>query len=207
MRPNSVCVNPTNVNAEGIDLQATVANRVLGRAAGNLQWTMVTRNMMSDGLAFSVIARAGATDGPVADLVATPNSVLRRNALGEFGFAKITVLEIDSQLSDSGYVLTSGFGGQPTWSRNQTLGSGAGTASSIQGSLVVVISNNGDYAKISSAGIELFRRSVSAITPLVKIDLNSYGAWTTAKAMGIREIDVCENGVPKKMLVLASAAY
>jgi hypothetical protein len=207
MRPNSVWVNPTSANAEGTDLQATVANRVLGRAAGNLLWTTVTRSMLSDGVAFSVIGRAGATDGPVADLVATPNSALRRNALGEFGFAKITVLEIDSQQSDSGYVLTSGFGGQPAWSRNQTLGSGAGTATSIQGSLVVVISNNGDYARISSAGIELFRRSVSTVTPLLKLDLNAYGTWTTAKAMGIREIDVCDNGVAKKMLVLASAAY
>jgi hypothetical protein len=207
MRPNSVWVNPTTANAEGTDLPATAPNRVLARAAGNLQWTTVARAMLTDGVAFSVIGRAGATDGPVADLVATPNSVLRRNALGEFGFAKITALEIDSQQSDSGYVLTSGFAGQAAWSRNQTLGSGAGSATSIQGSLVVVISNNGDYAKISSAGIELFRRSVSTITPLVKIDLNAYGAWTTAKAMGIREIDVCENGVPRKMLVLASAAY
>jgi hypothetical protein len=207
MQPLSVWVNPTAVNAEGIDLPATVADRVLGRGFSTLQWMQVSRSMLANGLAFSVIGRSAATDGPVTDLVATPNSVLRRNALGQFGFAKITILEIDSQQSDGGYVLTSGSGGQPVWSRNQTLGSGAGTATSIQGSLVVVISNNGDYARISSAGIELFRRSISTVTPLVKLDLNAYGAWTTAKAMGIREIDVCDNGIPKKMLVLASAAY
>jgi len=207
MQPYSVWVNPTNANADGIDLPASATNRVLARGLGNLQWTQVSRPMLADGLAFSVIGRAGATDGPVADLVATPNSVLRRNALGEFGFAKITVLEIDSQQVDSGFVLTSGFGGQPAWNRNVALGSGAGSATSIQGSLIVVISNNGDYAKISSAGIELFRRSVSTVTPLVKLDLNAYAPWTTAKAMGIRAIDVCENGVPKKMLVLASATF
>ncbi len=207
MRPLSVWVNPTNVNAEGIDLPATIDHRVLIRVAGSLSWGQVTGLAMTDGAAYSVMGRSTGTAGPVADIAAAVNTTLRRAATGDLGFGKITLAHIDSGQTDGGWVMTTDGVGAPQWNRTLTLGKGAGTPVSVQGAIVVVISNNGDYAKISSGGIELFRRSVSTVTPLVKLDLNAYGAWTVAKAMGIREVDVCENGIPKKMLVLASATF
>ena len=207
MRPLSVWVNPTNVNAEGIDLPATIDQRVLIRVAGSLSWGLVTRSALTDGTAYSVMGRSTGTAGPVADIAAAVNTTLRRGATGDLSFGKITLAHIDSGQTDGGWVMTTDNVGAPQWNRTLTLGKGAGTPVSVQGAIVVVISNNGDYAKISSGGIELFRRSVSTVTPLVKLDLNAYGAWTVAKAMGIREVDVCENGIPKKMLVLASATF
>ena len=207
MRPLSVWVNPTNANAEGTDLPAGIDNRALLRVAGTIAWTQVNRQTLTDGSPYSVIGRATATSGPVADITADVSTVLRRGVSGDLAFGKIVSAHIDSGLTDDGWVLTTGPIGQLLWARTVTLGKGAGTPASVQGALVVVISNTGDYAKISSAGIELFRRSVSTVTPLVKLDLNAYATWTVAKAMGIREIDVCDNGVAKKMLVLGSAAF
>jgi hypothetical protein len=41
----------------------------------------------------------------------------------------------------------------------------------------------------------------------VVVDIQGNAVTTTAKALSIREIDVCDAGVAKKMLVLASAPY
>jgi hypothetical protein len=203
----SVWANPTTDTAEGIAFTTAQDNRVLVKNLGQLFWMQVPRAALSNGAAYSVIGRAGSTLGPVADLTADLNTVLRRGASGDLGFGKIGMVFLESGQADDGWALTTGIMGQLQWTRTPTLGKGAGSSTSVAGALTVVISATGDYAKISSAGIELYRRSVSTTQPLVKLDLNAYASWTTAKAMGIREIDVCLDGVGKKMLVLASAPY
>ena len=189
------------------DARVLANNQLLGRVANSLHWTQVTRPMLADGFGCSVLARASEIDGPLADLTADPNTALRRGGSGDLAFGKLGLPHLDSGQSDDGWVMTTGFSGEWQWNRTLNLGKGAGTATSVQGALVVVISNTGDFVRISSAGIEIFRRSVSTGVPMVKLDLNAVSGWTMQKALSLREIDVCDNGVAKKMLVLASAPY
>jgi hypothetical protein len=64
---------------------------------------------------------------------------------------------------------------KPSWLRDIKLGMGEGTGTSEQGSVIVVISDDGDYVKISSTGVEYFDRSLSTGTPKIKLDLSTGG--------------------------------
>ena len=126
---------------------------------------------------------------------------------------------------------------KPKWMRDVALGQGQRTATAEVGSLDIAISTDGDAVRISDAedGVAIYDRSVSTTVPVTKIKTdatvtlgntsvagsitigNSTSATaivisptlvtTTGKALSIREIDVCDAGVAKKMLVLASAPY
>ncbi len=207
MQPLSVWVNATTENADGTDLAASVDNRVLARIGGTIAWTQVNRASLADGAANSVLGRSGGVPGPVSDLVAGTNTVLRRTGFGDLGFGKITLAHLESGVSDDGWVMIATAGGSPQWSRAVTLGKNPGVSGATAGSLVVVLAGTGDYVHIGTNGIQMYRPSVSAGQALVRIDLNSYSTWTPAKALAIREIDVCENGVARKMLVLGSGTY
>jgi hypothetical protein len=207
MQPLSVWVNATTENADGTDLAAAADNRVLARIGGTIAWTQVNRPALADGAANSVMGRSGGVPGPVTDLVAGANTVLRRTGFGDLGFGKITLAHLESGVSDDGWAMIATTGGFPQWSRSVTLGKNAGVSGATAGSLIVVMAGTGDYVHIGANGIQMYRPSVSAGQALVRIDLNSYPSWTPAKALAIREIDVCENGVARKMLVLASGAY
>jgi hypothetical protein len=176
MARTSVWANATGQIADGAALAATQDNQVLLRVSGKLTW-----------------------------LTAESDSVLRLSPFG-LGFGKINAAYVDSGQTQEGWVFTVSHTGIAEFSRNLTLGQGAGKLTSTPGRLTVTQNAVGDYATISNTGIELFRRSVSTI-PMVKIDLNSYSAWSNLRTMSIREIDVCDGGRPKKMLVLASQPF
>jgi hypothetical protein len=143
--------------------------------------------------------------GKLTWLTAESDSVLRLSPFG-LGFGKINSAYVDSGQTQEGYVFTVSQTGTAEFSRNLTLGQGWGKLTSTPGRLTVTLNAVGDYASITNNGIELFRRSVSTI-PMVKIDLNSYSAWSNFRTMSIREIDICDGGRPKKMLVLASPPF
>lgn len=82
-------------------------------------------------------------------------------------------------------------------------GSGTRTVSDLK----IVVSTDGDYVKISSVGIEYYDASISTSIPMIKLAVGSGTLNATARALTIREIDVCDAGVMKKMQVLASAPY
>jgi hypothetical protein len=113
--------------------------------------------------------------------------------------------------SEYGYVYASAasspFAGE--WTRSQSLGRGQRTSSADVGSLDVAISTDGDAVRISDAedGIAIYDRSVSNTTPLIKIALGNAALNATGRALEVREIDICDGGAPKKMLVLASVPY
>lgn len=92
---------------------------------------------------------------------------------------------------------------------NLVLGIGALTGTSTQGLLGVVKSNDGDYIKLSSGGIEIFDRSVSASTALIKIDVGHASLTSTARQLNVREVYVCDSstGTVKTMMLVGSAAY
>jgi hypothetical protein len=89
------------------------------------------------------------------------------------------------------------------------LGTGHRTASATVGSLDIAISTDGDAIRISDAenGIAFYDRSVSTTVPLIVIAVGHASLNATGRALSVREIDVCDAGVAKKMLVLASAPY
>jgi hypothetical protein len=113
--------------------------------------------------------------------------------------------------TDGGFVYASNsttpFPGE--WTKTLDLGTGQRTASATVGAIDVSISTDGDAVLISDAadGIEIYDRSVSTTTPLIKISLGHASLNATGRQLAVREIDVCDAGTAKKMLVLASATY
>jgi hypothetical protein len=77
------------------------------------------------------------------------------------------------------------------------------------GAIDVSISTDGDAVLISDAadGIEIYDRSVSTTTPLIKISLGHASLNATGRQLAVREIDICDAGTAKKMLVLGSSPY
>jgi hypothetical protein len=113
--------------------------------------------------------------------------------------------------SEYGYVYASAasspFAGE--WTRSQSLGRGQRTSSADVGSLDVAISTDGDAVLIGDAvdGIAVYDRSVSTSVPVIKIALGNAALNATGRALEVREIDVCDGGTAKKMLVLCSVPY
>jgi hypothetical protein len=113
--------------------------------------------------------------------------------------------------TDGGFVFASNsttpFPGE--WTKTLDLGTGQRTATATVGALDIAISTDGDAVLINDAadGIEIYDRSVSTTTPLIKISLGHASLNATGRQLAVREIDVCDAGVAKKMLVLASTPY
>jgi hypothetical protein len=99
--------------------------------------------------------------------------------------------------------------GTGEWAKTVDLGTGHRTATATVGAIDVAISTDGDSVLISDAadGIEIYDRSVSTTVPLIKVSLGHASLNATGRALSVREIDVCDGGTAKKMLVLASAPY
>lgn len=123
------------------------------------------------------------------------------------------------------------------WTKTLDLGTGHRTATATVGAIDIAISTDGDAVLISDAadGIEIYDRSVSTTVPVLKIkttpeitigNTSVAGSATignttaadaivisptlvtsTGKKIAIREEDVCDGGVAKKRLILASAPY
>lgn len=103
---------------------------------------------------------------------------------------------------------------RPKWLRDVKLGQGEGATSSTAGRMRIVCGTDGDYIDLgvasTTARIAMFDRSVSTSVPLVDIDLSGVtptGGWTTTKKLKLKEVDVCDSGTAKKMLILASDPY
>lgn len=103
---------------------------------------------------------------------------------------------------------------RPKWLRDIILGQGQGVASSTAGRMRIVCGTDGDYIDLgvasTTARIAMFDRSVSTSVPLVDIDLSGVtptGGWATTKKLKLKEVDVCDSGTAKKMLILASDPY
>lgn len=103
---------------------------------------------------------------------------------------------------------------RPKWLRDVKLGQGEGAASSTAGRMRIVCGTDGDYIDLgvasTTARIAMFDRSVSTSVPLVDIDLSGVtptGGWSTTKKLKLKEVDVCDSGTAKKMLILASDPY
>jgi hypothetical protein len=74
---------------------------------------------------------------------------------------------------------------------------GNGSVTSSLGSAGAVVNYGTNYFKVNSAGLEM-----GAGGPVITIPYTSISG-----TIQLREIDVCQNGTPKKMLVLASEPY
>jgi hypothetical protein len=120
---------------------------------------------------------------------------------------KLKIGGVDVEQTDQGWVIVTNTDGTPVATRNPTFGKGEGVTSATRGSLKVVLSTDGDYIVIDDNLVAIYKRSISTETPMIKIDLDDVASWSTGKAMSIREVDVCDGGAAKKMLILASAPY
>jgi hypothetical protein len=177
--PRSVLGNPTDSAAVPEAIAATDNNQILVSTTDSLEW-LAAPSTSGQVLTFTSGALAWAT--PAAGLPAVTTS-------------------------NAGSALNVSTGGAWQVTRSVLLGKDELTASSIQGLLGVVKSNDGDYIKLSSAGLEIFDRSVSTGTALIRLDIGHASLNATGRALSVREIDVCDAGVAKKMLILASAPY
>jgi hypothetical protein len=61
----------------------------------------------------------------------------------------------------------------------------------------------------NSPRLQMFRPDISTTVPMLDINLATAptGGWTTAKAVTLREIDVCDSGTAKKVMRMESAPY
>lgn len=164
---------------------------------------------IAGGTACSVVGNSTATAGALAPIVATANGQVLQRQSGVLMFEAIFGLLPLVSASDAGkmlWVTTAG-----TWqaARDVYLGVDPLTASSVQGSFGVVTSSDGDYIKTSSAGIELYDRSISTVTPLIKIALGHASLNATARQIVVGEATVCDpaTGTVKTMLLLRSDVY
>jgi hypothetical protein len=188
-------------------IEATADNFVLGRRGGVLTWAKVARAELADGGACSVIGRSANSSGVTADISASADGQVLTRISGVLQFAAAGSGLPAITATDEGKTLWANASGEWTATRDVVLGKGALSASSTQGLLGVVTSSDGDYIKISASGVQLFDRSISSTTALITINTGHASLTSTARALSLREIDVCDAGVAKKMLVLASAPY
>jgi len=176
----SVVGNATNTAGSINAIAAASANTLLGRRGTTLTWDKVAKAEMIDAIGVSVIGRSANSTGVTADIAAGADGRMFQRKAGTLQFTADAVL-----------------------------GDGALTASSTAGSFGVVTSADGDYVKTSSAGIEVFDRSVSAVTPLITIAIGHASLTTTARALAVTAVDVCDTatGTVKSMLVIGSPAF
>ncbi|MBA2481223.1 MAG: hypothetical protein H0V44_11220 [Planctomycetes bacterium] len=205
MAARSVWANPTGAPAEGVSVTAGADNQVLMRVSGTLQFAALTPASWGDRLSCSVIGRSSINPGPAADIQAPSNdSVLMR---------------VTDTLQWLTTVPRMKFGNSPTGSI-EFINSGGFVSHeyiSLNTSQAWKQHNNGrtrfyyngsDYWEISANGqtIELSGWVSGTIRHRISLNANA-NLGGASRTLSLREIDVCENGIAKRMAVLASAPY
>lgn len=156
----------------------------------------------------SVLGVAGGSAAVPAPIVATADGQVLQRLSGTLQFAAFSGLPAVTA-ADEGKMLWVTAAGAWQASRDVYLGDNPLTASSVQGSFGVVVSNDGDYIKTSSAGLEFFDRSVSTTIPLIKIALGHASLNATGRQIAVGEAHVCDpaSGTVKTIMLLRSDAY
>lgn len=164
---------------------------------------------IAGGTARSVVGNSTATAGALAPIVATADGQVFQRLAGTLKFAALSGLLPLVAASDEGKMLWVTPAGAWQAARDVYLGDNPLTASAVQGSFGVVTSTDGDYIKTSSAGIELYDRSISTATPLIKIALGHASLNAPARQIAVGEASVCDpaTGTVKTMLLLRSDVY
>jgi hypothetical protein len=220
----SVVGNATNTAGSINAIAAASADTVLGRRGTSLTWAKVARAEQADGSACSVVGRAANSAGVVADIAAASDNLILGRRSSVLTWAKVARAEqadgsacsvvgraansagvladitasADGQVLQrlSGTVQFAAFSGLPT------APSGAGWALTHNGTSASW-SQTPTLGNTSAAGSLTISNTTSASAIVLATTLiNAAG-----KVMSVREIDVCDGGVAKKMLVLASAPY
>jgi len=195
-----VSVIGRSVNSAGVvaDIAAGSDNFVLGRRSGVLTWAKVARAEQADGSACSVIGRSANSTGAVADIAAgSDNTVLTR---------------LSGSLSFSGVSRAAMANGTACTVIGRSANS-TGAVADIAGVANQVLVCNGTPALAFSRTITLGDTSnagsitIGNATSASAIVLSPTLVSAAGRVMSVREIDVCDAGVAKKMLVLASAPY
>jgi len=173
----SVVGNDTNTAGSINAIAAANADTVLGRRGTSLTWAKVARSEQADGSACSVVGRSANSTGAVADISASSDGQYLQRSGGALSFAAITGT-LPAAPSGAGWVLSHD-GSSASWDQTVALGN-----TSAAGSLTIANST-------SASAIVLATTLIDA----------------AGKVMSVREIDVCDGGTAKKMLILASAPY
>lgn len=158
----------------------------------------VTRNTLSDGSACSVIGRSASSSGVVADISAGSNDLVfgrRSNALTWAKVAKAEMADASATSVIGRSANSTGVTADISGAANQVLACNSAPA--------LVFSRTITLGDTSNAGSLTIGNTTSASAIVISPTL----VTTAGKILSIREIDVCDAGVAKKMLVLASAPY
>lgn len=121
---------------------------------------------------------------------------------------------IQLPIGDEGTILSSD-GTDPSWTKTVELGTSAAGGATLKVNFAA-----GKYVEISATGVVTIFQSATAkveVDASAKVTITYPSSNTvtfdsadfvgTSKAVKLREIDVCDAGVAKKMLILASATY
>jgi hypothetical protein len=183
-------------------------------------------SVVAAGTAYTLFGRATGTAGLPAGIAAAEATVMQRGVGGNLAFSTTIVLgKAGSGGSLGGWKVNASTSG--TASEWENSGSTNSLTAKYNGTTVldvkagstqqIVLKNTsgtaGTTIQIDWSGnsprLQMFRPDISTTTPLLDINLATAptGGWTTAKAVTLREIDVCDAGTAKKMLIMASAPF
>lgn len=228
----SVVGNATNTTGSINAIAAGSSDTLLGRRGASLTWAKISTNEINDaaitkakmenGAAVSVIGRSVNSSGVTADIPASSNDTVLGRRSNTLTWAKVSANEMadiagfsvigrSNNTTGTPHAISSTYtdgvalccvGGSLNFTNDVRIGKSVDLDGylTIQGkttSTVMQLTSSGSNATITIGN----STSSSAITISPSL-IN-----TTGKVMSIREIDVCDAGVAKKMLVLASAPY
>lgn len=204
----SVIGRAANSTGAVADIAAAADDRVLMRASATLSFAQVTRAALVSGVGTSVIGRSANTTGVVADIAAGADDTVLGRRSGALTFAKIATAEITDANVTKAKIENSGACSVVGRSANSS-GVVADISAAADGTVLQRLSSALSFVRdmilgtTSNAGSITIANATSATAIVISPTL----VTAAGKVMSVREIDVCDSGVAKKMLVIASVPY
>ena len=194
----SVVGNATNTTGSINAIAAASANTLLGRRGTTLTWAKVAKAEMADAVGVSVIGRSANSTGVVADITAGADDTVLTRLSGTLSFSGVSRAAMASGTACTVIGRSANSTG--------AVADIAGVANQVlacNGTPALAFSRTITLGDTTNAGSLTIGNTTSASAVVISPTLvNAVG-----KILSIREIDVCDAGVAKKMLVLASAPY
>jgi len=183
-------------------------------------------NLVQGGKALSVLGRSAATDGLPAPIEAAEATALQRGVGGTLSFSATIVLGKAGTGGSLGSCKVNA-STSATASEWEVSGTSNAVTAKYSGTTVLEVKGGstqqivckntsgtaGTTIQIDWSGnsprLQMFRPDISTTTPMLDINLATAptGGWTTAKAIALTELSVCDNtGALKKRMFLCSAA-
>ncbi|MBA3846792.1 MAG: hypothetical protein H0X45_09125, partial [Planctomycetes bacterium] len=205
LQPHSVLANPTAVAALGVSVAAADDHRLLMRLGGAIQFARATRASLEPGQACSVLGNVSAFSGDVVDIAAQVDDVVLMRANATLQWAE-TITRMRFGGASNGLVRFINSGGVA--SHEYEAVNTVQAWKQLANGRTRFYWNPTDFWEIRASGATIEIGGYIGGTQRHRIVLDaSLPLGGSNRTLSLREIDVCEGGVAKKMTILASAAY